>query len=54
MSNARCTTFATAPFDCKYMNSYSMVIVMFALSLTIYAIFAKQIKCKKFDLENEV
>ena len=28
-------------------------IVMFALSFTIYEIFAIQIKCQKFDLENE-
>ena len=41
-----------APFYSKYMTSYLMEIVMFALALTIYEIFAKQIKCKKFGLEN--
>ena len=28
-----------------------MAMVMFGLSLTIYEIFAKIIKCQKFDLE---
>ena len=30
-----------------------MAIVMFALSLTVCEIFAKQEKCRNFDLENE-
>ena len=36
------------------MTSYLMTIVMFALYLTIYEIFANHIKWQKFDLENEV
>ena len=32
---------------------YLMVIVMFALSLTVYEIFANQEKCKNVDLEIE-
>ena len=35
------------------MTSYPMTIAMFALSLTIYEISAKQIKCQNFDLEYE-
>ena len=35
------------PFDSKYMTSYLMSIIMFALSLTIYEILANQINCKK-------
>ena len=34
--------------------SYLNPIVMFALSLTIYKIFADQIKCQKLDLEMKV
>ena len=30
-----------------------MAVVMFALSITIYDIFANQIKRQKFDLEND-
>ena len=41
------------PFDEKYTTSYLMAIIIFALALTVYEIFAKQIKCKKFDLEND-
>ena len=41
-----CTTFALVPFDGKYMTFYPMTIAMFALSLTIYEISAKQIKWK--------
>ena len=41
------------PFDAKYMASYLMAIVMFALSLTVYVIFANQEKCANFDIENE-
>ena len=42
-----------ASFDGRYMTSYSIAIVIFALSFTIYEIFANQIKCEKFDLDNE-
>ena len=35
------------------MTSYLMALVMCTPSLTIYAIFAEQIKFQKFDLENE-
>ena len=42
-----------APFDGKYMTSYLMATVTFALSHTIYEIFTKQMKCQKFYLENE-
>ena len=42
-----------APFDGKYMTSYLMTIAMFALSHTVNDIFANQIKCQKFDVENE-
>ena len=35
------------------MTSYVLAIVIFALSRTIYEIFANQIKCQKFDLQNE-
>ena len=35
------------PFDRKYMTSYLIAIEKFALSLTFYEIFAKQIKCQK-------
>ena len=37
-----------ALFVGKYTTSY-----LFALSLTIYDIYAKQIKCQNVDLENE-
>ena len=40
-------------FDGKNMTSYISAIVLFALSLTYYYIFANDIKCQKFDLENE-
>ena len=40
-------------FDGKYMTSYLMVIIMSALSLTIYEIFTNQIECQKFYLDNE-
>ena len=33
-----------APFDGKYMTSYVMAIVIFALCLAIYTIFANLIK----------
>ena len=37
----------------KYITSYLIAITMFALFVIIYEIFANQIKCQKFDLENE-
>ena len=43
-----------APFDGKFETSYLMAIVMRALSLTIYEIFANQIKCKKLTLKMKV
>ena len=36
-SRSRCTTFALAPFDGKYLTSYLMAIVMFAPSPTNFA-----------------
>ena len=36
------------------MTSYLTAIVMFAVSLTIYEIFAKQIKCKSLILEMQI
>ena len=42
-----------APFDGKYLTFYLKTIVMFALSLINGEIFAKLIKCKSFDVENE-
>ena len=47
-SRSRCTTFAMAPFDGKYLTSRLMVIVGFALSLTTCDIFSKIIKCQTF------
>ena len=41
-----CTTFAVTPFNGKYITSYLIAIVMFALSHTIYVIFANQRKCQ--------
>ena len=52
-SKSRCTTLVMTPFDGKWMISYPMEIVMFALSLTICEIFAKMLKCKSVNLENE-
>ena len=43
-----------APFDGKYLISYLIAIVMFALLLTIYKIFTKRVKCQKFDLKNDL
>ena len=34
-------------------NTYLSAIVLFALYVPIYEIFTNQIKCQKFDLENE-
>ena len=48
---SRGTTFVIAPFDGKYLTSNRMAV--FALSLTVCEICAKQQKCRKFDLENE-
>ena len=50
-SRLRFTTFSMAIFGCKCMTSYLMSFVRFALFLTFYEIFSKQIKCKQFDLE---
>ena len=43
------------PIESANMTFYLMTIIMFAiyLSLTIYEIFANQIKCQQFDLENK-
>ena len=41
------------PFDDKYITSYLMAIVLFALYFTIYGIFAIHIKRKKLNFENE-
>ena len=54
MLSWRRTLFALAPFDGKYLTSYLMAIVMFALSITISEIFATIIKWKRFDLEMKV
>ena len=42
-----------APFDGKSVTSNLMAILIYALTVTIYNVFASEIKCKKFDLENE-
>ena len=39
-----------APFDGKYMTSYFMIIIISALSLPVYEIFANK-KSQKFDFE---
>ena len=49
-SRSRCTTFAT---DGRYGASYLMVMMIFALSVTIYKIFATEIKFLMCDLGNE-
>ena len=41
-----------ASFDGKYMTSYLIAMTMFAISLTIYEIFANK-KSQKFELETE-
>ena len=46
-------TFIMAPIDGKYMTFSLMTMIIFALYLTIYDTFSNQIKCQKFDLENE-
>ena len=43
-----------APFDDKYMTSYMMTIVMFALSLIVCKIFSNQDKCKILTLKMKV
>ena len=42
------------PFDGKCSTSYLMAIVMFALSLTVYEIFANLIIFQNIDLEMKV
>ena len=39
--------------DGEYMASYLIALVVFALPLIVYVIFANQIKWKKFDLKIE-
>ena len=41
------------PIESPNITSYLMTRVMFDLFLAIYEIFQHQIKCPKFDLENE-
>ena len=43
-----------APFDGKYMTSYTKAIVMSAAFLTIYEIFAHRIKCQSLTLKMKV
>ena len=38
--------------ESTYIPSYLISIVMFALSIIFYDIFANKLKCQKFDLEN--
>ena len=40
------------PIGSPDMTFFLMTIVMFALSLTVYEIFANETKCSKFALEN--
>ena len=47
------TTFKVIRFNGKYATFYLLAIVTFALSLTIYEIFANREKCKNIDLKNE-
>ena len=47
-SSTRYTTVTVAPFDGKFPTSYLMVIVMFALSLTVYEIFANIKNAKRW------
>ena len=42
-----------APFDGEYMTSYFMAMVLFALSVTVYEIFAIRVNRQTFDLGNE-
>ena len=42
-----------APFQDKYLTSYVMALVMFALSLNICEIFSRIIKCRKSELRME-
>ena len=46
-SRSRRTTFAMAPYHGQYIIFYLTAIVMFALSVNIFEIFATQIKCQK-------
>ena len=41
------------PLDGKYMTSFLMTKVMFALSINIYEIFANKVNCQKCYLEND-
>ena len=41
-----------APFDGKYEASCMTAILMCALSITIYKIFANQMNCQQLDLKN--
>ena len=45
--------FALAPFNCKYITRHLMVIVVIALSITIYEIYANQINGHKYEIVNE-
>ena len=47
-SRSWCTTFEMTPFDCKYMTFYPMAIVIFALSLTVCEVCAKQTQIPTF------
>ena len=42
------------PSNSKYLTSYVMSMAMLASYLTVYKIFANQIKRHKFDLEMKV
>ena len=45
---------SVALFDGKYMTSYLMAIVMFALSLTVCDIFANQEYANNFTMKMEI
>ena len=45
-SSSQSTMITVVTFDGKYMTSYLMAILMFALSITIYKIFTNQTKCQ--------
>ena len=47
------TTTVLMPFNGKYMTSYLMSMVMFALSVAMYNIFPNQLDCQNVNLENE-
>ena len=52
MPRSRCTIFAMAPSDDEYVTSYFVAIAICALSVTIYEIFASNIKSQMLDPEN--